>query len=221
MVGWAVGLAVVVGVAAGRLQRECVVAERWREAGVAGLGGAGGLGWGRFSAVTVLGLLAVGVALGGRPGEVVAAGWLVVVGVPLVLIDVGLLRLPDPLTGLAYVGVLAALGGAAVAAGRYDALGRAALAGVALAGFYLVMFVISPAGVGLGDVKLAGALGTALGWYGWGQVAAGTFAAYALAAAYGLGLMALRGAGRKTELPFGPFMLLGALAVICHAGAGG
>lgn len=57
----------------------------------------------------------------------------------------------------------------------------------------------------------------ALGWYGWWAVFVGTFAGFALGAAVALGLMALRRIDRRTAVPFGPFMLLGALGGVLLA----
>ncbi|MCU1404731.1 MAG: peptidase domain protein, partial [Glaciihabitans sp.] len=61
-----------------------------------------------------------------------------------------------------------------------------------------------------GDVKLAGIVGLALGWVGWGALLVGAFAAFLVGAVLGLLLIAFRRGGRKTAIPFGPFMLLGA-----------
>ncbi len=67
-----------------------------------------------------------------------------------------------------------------------------------------------PEGDGFGDVKLAGLLGLYLGWVGWGALAVGSFAAFVLGGVFSVGLLMLRRAGRKTGIPFGPWMLLGA-----------
>jgi leader peptidase (prepilin peptidase)/N-methyltransferase len=64
--------------------------------------------------------------------------------------------------------------------------------------------------MGLGDVKLAGVLGIALGWVGWGAVVVGGFAAFLLGGVFGIALMVTRRAGRRTGIPFGPWMILGA-----------
>lgn len=150
--------------------------------------------------------------------EVSAFGWLAVVAVPLAAVDVAVLRLPDHLNALAYTGTLTFLTLAATLAGRHGDLLRAVLGGLALGAFYLLLFLINPSGTGLGDVKLAAALGTALGWLGWTALLAATFLAYLAAALYGLALMAFGRAGRTSEIPFGPFMLLGAFAVILATG---
>jgi leader peptidase (prepilin peptidase)/N-methyltransferase len=64
--------------------------------------------------------------------------------------------------------------------------------------------------MGLGDVKLAGLLGLYLGYLGWGPLVVGAFAAFLLGGLYALTLITLRRAGRKSGIPFGPWMLAGA-----------
>jgi leader peptidase (prepilin peptidase)/N-methyltransferase len=68
--------------------------------------------------------------------------------------------------------------------------------------------------MGFGDVKLAGVLGLTLGWLGWGQLAIGGFLGFFLGAVVGGLLMLLGRARRKSKIPFGPFMLVGALLAI-------
>lgn len=75
---------------------------------------------------------------------------------------------------------------------------------------FSVMFAIAlayPRGMGMGDVKLAGVMGLYLGR----AVAPALLIAFALGTVLGLALMAARGvhAGRKTKVPFGPFMAAG------------
>ena len=65
--------------------------------------------------------------------------------------------------------------------------------------------------MGIGDVKLAPVLGVTLGWWALSSAIVGLFAAFALGALVGVGLMLARRAGRRTALPFGPFLLVGAL----------
>jgi leader peptidase (prepilin peptidase)/N-methyltransferase len=102
----------------------------------------------------------------------------------------------------------------AVAEASWGPYLRAWLAALALFAFYLLLVVIYPKGMGLGDVKLAGVLGLVLGWLGWPEVLLGWFLGFLLGAVVGVSLMALRRAGRKSKIPFGPFMLLGALLAI-------
>ena len=77
-----------------------------------------------------------------------------------------------------------------------------------------MLALISPAGMGMGDVKAAAGIGTMLAWPGWRLLIAGGFAGFLLAAIYGIALLASGRATRKQHMPFGPFMLAGAFAVI-------
>jgi leader peptidase (prepilin peptidase)/N-methyltransferase len=136
------------------------------------------------------------------------------VGIALAAIDLDTHRLPNALTLPSY-GVLAALLLLPAAIeGRWDDYLRAALGGVALFAFYFLLVLVYPKGMGLGDVKLAGVLGIALGWLGWGSVLVGGFLGFLLGAAVGGGLMVLGKAGRKSKIPFGPFMVAGALLAV-------
>ena len=88
------------------------------------------------------------------------------------------------------------------------------LAAAVLCGCYLALFISGPSGMGLGDVKLAVGVGTALGWLGWQALVAGTFLAFALAAVYGVALLISGRANRKHRILFGPFMIGGAFLVL-------
>ncbi|WP_143642101.1 prepilin peptidase, partial [Streptomyces viridochromogenes] len=88
----------------------------------------------------------------------------------------------------------------------------AVAASLALGAFYYGLHLLNPDGMGFGDVKLALGAGAVLGWYGWPTVMLGTFAGFLSGALYGWGLVALRRAGRSSAIPFGPFLLGGALA---------
>jgi leader peptidase (prepilin peptidase) / N-methyltransferase len=97
---------------------------------------------------------------------------------------------------------------------RWGSLGRAAIAGaVAFIGF-LVLTLIYPAGMGFGDVRLAGVIGLALGWLGLGHAFVGFFAGFVLGAVIGIIVIAVSGGGRKTKIPFGPFLAAGAVLSI-------
>jgi Type IV leader peptidase family len=96
----------------------------------------------------------------------------------------------------------------------WPAFERALLGGLALAGFYLALVLISPSGMGLGDVKAAGSLGSLLAWAGWRTLFLGGFAGFALAAVCSLVLLAFGRITRKQQIPFGPFMIVGAFAVL-------
>jgi leader peptidase (prepilin peptidase)/N-methyltransferase len=146
-----------------------------------------------------------------------AACWLAACAVPLACTDLAVQRLPDPLTGAAYAGTAVLLLAAAAVGGlegSWSALVRALLGGLALAGFYLLLMVISPSGMSLGDVKLAASLGTLLAWFGWRLLLAGGFAGFLLGGIYGIALLASGRATRKQPIPFGPFMIAGAVLAV-------
>ena len=155
-----------------------------------------------------------------HPGLVLAAAcWLAACAVPLAFTDAAVRRLPNPLTGAAYGGTAALLLLAAAVGGPGAALLRAVLGGLALAGFYLLLLVISPSGMSLGDVKLAASLGTLLGWFGWRVLIAGGFAGFLLGGLAGVALLVSGRASRKQHIPFGPVMIAGAvLAVLAWPG---
>lgn len=160
--------------------------------------------------VTVVACVALAAATGARPELI---GWLALtpVAVLLAAVDRRVHRLPDPLTLPLAAAVVLLLGGAALLPGHAGSWTSGLLGGLALGGFYFLLFLINPNGMGFGDVKLALALGTALGWYGWTVLFVGGFAGFLFGALYGLALVLLRRAGRRTGIPFGPFMLGGAL----------
>jgi leader peptidase (prepilin peptidase) / N-methyltransferase len=146
--------------------------------------------------------------------ELAALAWLALVAVPLALIDVAVHRLPDPLTAAAFTGTLALLAVAALGGHQPGRLARAAIGAAALACFYLVLCLIRPGEMGLGDAKLAVSIGLVLGWTSWQALLTGTFSGLALAAIYGGVLIAARQANRSSQLPLAPFILLGALTAI-------
>lgn len=149
-----------------------------------------------------------------------AACWLTLCAVPLAFTDAAVRRLPDRLTGAAYAGTLLILLAAAAVSGPWSALLRAFLGGLALAAFYFLLVIISPSGMGLGDVKLAASLGVLLAWFGWPTLLAGGVTGFLLAGLSGIALLLTRRATRKQQLPFGPFMIAGTLAVLLAWPAG-
>jgi len=127
--------------------------------------------------------------------------------VPLTLIDIEHQILPNVLTGAAAVTALV-LGLALDPGGEPERL----IAGVAAGGFLLVAALIRPGGMGMGDVKLAGVLGLFLG----APVAIAMLVAFLSGSLVGAAIMARKGvtAGRKTKVPFGPFLALGGVVAI-------
>jgi leader peptidase (prepilin peptidase) / N-methyltransferase len=154
----------------------------------------------------------------GLSWELPAYLYLVAIGVALALIDLDVHRLPNAIVLPSYGVVPALLLVASIGNGDWNALVRAAVGGAALYAVYFLLRLGYPAGMGFGDVKLAGLLGLYLGWLGWGQLAVGAFLGFLLGGVVGGGLMVANRATRKSKIPFGPFMIAGAyLAVLVGA----
>ena len=134
------------------------------------------------------------------------------ISIVLTLIDLDTHRLPNSIVLPSYVvaGILFTV--AAWLAGEWETLLRAGIGMAVLYIFYFLLRSIRRGGMGGGDVKLAGVIGIYLGWLGWGALAVGAFAAFVFGGVFGLVLMLARRAGRKTAIPFGPWMILGAWA---------
>lgn len=164
-----------------------------------------------IASAAVLGAIAY--AVGPRP-ELLAFAWLAVLCVALATIDLIVYRLPDRLTLPAYPVLAALLAGAALVSSEPGRFLRAMLAGVVLAAGYLVLALIKPGQLGLGDVKLAGPLGMALGWSGWQPVLLATALSFVLCGLVGAVLLAVRRAGARTALPLGPFMVYATFVVL-------
>ena len=170
----------------------------------------------RYPAVELLtGVLFVGVTLRfGLRVALIAFLYFTAVAVALAFIDIDHHRLPNVLTLPSY-GVLAALFAVdAGVTGEWGTFVRALIGMAALWTFYFVLCLIYPAGMGFGDVKLAGLLGLVLGWVGYGPLILGAFVGFLVGGVFGIALIASKKGGRKTAVPFGPFMLLGAFVGI-------
>ncbi|WP_226961724.1 MULTISPECIES: prepilin peptidase [Streptomyces] len=214
----------------------------WRDACPAGhplrARAAGWVGWGRCAgcladgvprygaspfrlALVTAGCCGLAAAVAGARPELVV--WLLAAP-PLVLlasVDLAVQRLPDVLTLPLAAGLVLGLGICALLPGSDGSWPRALLGGLVLTAVYFVLFLINPRGMGFGDVKLAPSIGLILGWYGWDHVFFGTFVGFALAAGYGLCLVVMGRANRRTAVPFGPFMALGALGALAVGGLAG
>jgi leader peptidase (prepilin peptidase)/N-methyltransferase len=169
-----------------------------------------------------LALLAAGVgavlgwARAGEP-DVLAFAVLGVAGTAMGYVDVRRHLLPDRLTvptllvGGALLAVAALVQGEG---GAWHDYARAWACAGGLLLVYLALALVYPAGLGLGDVKLAGSLGLYLGWLGWWGPVVGTVAAFLVGGVIGVVLLALGKAHRRSAVPFGPSMLLGALVAV-------
>ncbi len=146
----------------------------------------------------------------GASWELPAYLYFAALAVACTAIDIRHHRLPDFLVLPSYPITLALLLVATAGPGDVWDLGRAVLGGAALFAFFFLLAFINPAGMGGGDIKLAGVLGMLLAWFGWWPVVVGGMSAFFLGAILGLVLILTRRGGRKTDIPFGPFMFAGA-----------
>ncbi|UXY29195.1 prepilin peptidase [Streptomyces sp. HUAS TT20] len=164
-----------------------------------------------LATATALFCAALAAATGTRPELGV---WLLLapLWVLLAVVDFRVKRLPDPLTLPLAAAALALLGPVSLLPEHTGHWFTALYGALALGGGYFVLFLINPGGMGFGDVKLALGMGAVLGWYGWPTVMLGTFAGFSFGALYGGALVVARRAGRKTAIPFGPFLIAGAYA---------
>jgi leader peptidase (prepilin peptidase)/N-methyltransferase len=135
-------------------------------------------------------------------------------GIALSAIDLDTRRLPNVLVLPAYPVLAVLLIGAAGVHDDWGAALRVGLGGLALFGFFFALALAHPQGMGFGDVKLAGVIGMVLGYLSWSALVVGAFAGFFLGAVVGVVVMATGAGGRKTALPFGPFMVLGVLAAL-------
>jgi leader peptidase (prepilin peptidase) / N-methyltransferase len=124
--------------------------------------------------------------------------------VPVTLIDLDFHIIPNTLM---LIGAVAGL--ALVLAFDSADLVEHLIAAVAAGGFFLVAALAYPAGMGMGDVKLAGVMGLFLGR----AVAPAIFSALVAGTLVGAVIIARLGAaeGRKRGIPFGPWLALGSL----------
>ena len=132
---------------------------------------------------------------------------LILLVVPAALIDLEYRIIPNKITALGAV-LAIAIGLALDPGGEPDRL----IAGAAAGGFLLLAALAYPGGMGMGDVKLAGMMGLFLG----AAVAPAILIALLAERAVGAVIIARKGAkeGRKTAVPFGPFLALGALVAV-------
>lgn len=108
--------------------------------------------------------------------------------------------------------VFAVLVAVGAAVGDDMALVGAGLGFLAFGGGLLVVAIISPGGMGMGDVKLAALIGLVLGALGLKYVAVAAAVAVLSGGVGAVALMIFGGASRKAKVPFGPYLAAGAVA---------
>ena len=145
--------------------------------------------------------------------ELPAFLFLALLGVQLSRIDFTLHLLPNPLVvTLLGGGFLLFLTSSALTPGWVDLL-RALAGGAILFTGYLILGLISPGSLGMGDVKLAAPLGLYLGYLGWGQVLLGGLLGFVVGGVLTVLMLRLRRADTPAETAHGPAMVAAALGV--------
>lgn len=138
--------------------------------------------------------------------------WALVV---LTVIDLEYKLLPNKVVFPTFIAGWIGLAIAALAAGEPGDLLDAAIGAAIFGGFFFVVAYLYPAGMGFGDVKLAFALGTFLGYLGGvGLTLVGMFLSFLIGGIVGVGILVASKGDRKTQLPFGPFLALGTVIAI-------
>ncbi|WP_404432421.1 prepilin peptidase [Microbacterium lacus] len=141
---------------------------------------------------------------------IVAYLYFAAMSIALTMIDLDTHRLPNAIVLPSYAigGILLTV--VSLLSGDWGALVRASIGMAGLYAFYFVLRSVRPDGMGGGDVKLAGVIGMYLAYLGWGVLAVGAFAAFLWGGIFGIGLLLVGRAGRKSAIPFGPWMIAGA-----------
>lgn len=135
---------------------------------------------------------------------------LVPVSVALAIVDWRTRLLPTRVVGPTYALLIVLVLACFSITRDGDDLARAGYGWAFAGGLFFLLWFIHPGGMGYGDVRLSGVLGIALGYLGWGELVVGVYAAFLLGGFGGVLLTLLRIVERKA-VPFGPFMLIGAL----------
>lgn len=177
-----------------------------------------------FPALAVGSLLLVADAIArgayGSPSAVVGASALIAGGLLWALLPrrdyerAGVEQRLPLLVGLMFVVAWVALVGAAVAGGTQTSISGALIGAAVFAGFFFAVTSLIPEGMGGGDVKLGLLLGTFLGYLGApGHVLVAMFLAFVVGSLVSVAVL-LAGGSRKSAIPFGPFLSLGAVVSV-------
>jgi leader peptidase (prepilin peptidase) / N-methyltransferase len=173
--------------------------------------------------LAVTGLFAAAAVRFADTGTLVLIGYLAffTAAVALCAIDLDAFRLPDAIVGGALVVALPVVTLASVLGDSAERIRYALIGGAFYFGFLFVAHLVSPRGMGFGDVKLAALLGLHIGWLATSGVTAVVLVLYAMLAGFlvgsavGIVLFAFR--GKSKHYPFGPFLIGGAIAVIAFS----
>ena len=139
---------------------------------------------------------------------------LAVLAVQLSRVDVTHHLLPNPLVLMLLSAGFVLLTTSAALVPDWSALLRAAAGGVILFLGYLILGLISPGGLGMGDVKLAAPLGMYLGYLGWSQVFYGGLLGFVVGGVMTVLMLRLKRGIKLAEVAHGPAMFAAAIGVV-------
>jgi leader peptidase (prepilin peptidase)/N-methyltransferase len=151
-----------------------------------------------------------------RPLRAAILGLFLVLLVAVAVIDARHRIIPNRLVYPAFIGFGALVAVGWLAGQGVDA-GRAAIGMAAFGGGLLLVALISPRGMGMGDVKLAGLIGLVLGSLGLSYVAVAAFGAILAGGVGAIVALVAGGARRGRTIPFGPYLAVGAVVAIFAA----
>ncbi len=166
----------------------------------------------RYPLIELVAMGLVVVAVQSNEGWWKVLAWVVfsVLGLALAIIDLQTHRLPNALTAWLFVLIAVTVSGDILANHHSDKIKMTVISSFALTVFYFLLNILSRGGMGMGDVKLAASIGLILGYINGSSVIVGTFFGFFFGSTISVLMMATGRATRKTQIPFGPFMLLGA-----------
>lgn len=130
-----------------------------------------------------------------------------VLGVQLARIDISLHLLPNPLVLFLLLGGFILFLPPVFSGSQWPGIFRAVTCAAILFTIYLVLAIISPAGLGMGDVKLAAPLGLYLGYLGWSQLLYGGLLGLILNGIVTVFTVARNGKKHTSDVAHGPSMI--------------
>ncbi len=163
---------------------------------------------------------AVAVAALSTPFAAIAAAFAVLAGVVGAGVDRDTMLIPNRITYPAAGVVIVLVVANAIATGAVSGLNDSLVAGAVLVTLFWLIRVVSRGGMGLGDAKLAGLLGLGLGILGTEAVFVMVVGAFALGSLVGIAAVVRGGATMRARMPFGPFLVASAIAVLALCAIG-
>lgn len=134
----------------------------------------------------------------------------IIFGLTLSAIDIKTYTLPNPLVYLEFLLILILVISNGIYVGDFSIILLGLEGALISSAFYFAMHLIT-GGMGMGDVKLAASIGLLASFYKIPWLLTSTYLAFLIGAFFSIYLILFKNGGRKTRVPFGPFMILGSL----------